>query len=271
MRVENKNAFSTNFLCKLKDESFLSKQRVAGKIAAKTLVLLESLVKEKTTKSLIELNEIAENFIVSSGGIPTFKNYKGFPNGCCISVNKKLVHGIADDYKLQEGDLISFDLGVTIGSAIADTAITTVFGDYKYEQHKRLVNATKEALSSSIAAVAAGKQLGVIGAAISKCAKANGFGCVENYGGHGICIADDGTGIPHAAPFVSNKSIVNEGIRMQPGLTICIEPMFTIGSPATRVLQDGWTVVTNDIGAHEEHTIFIHKDHVEIITDRSNL
>jgi methionyl aminopeptidase len=266
MRVENKNIFSTNFLCKLKGQDWLDKQRIAGKIAARTLILLENLVKEKTTKSLIELNTIAEDFITNSGGTCTFKGYKGFPAGVCMSVNKQLVHGIPTDYKLQEGDLVSFDLGVTIDGAIADTAITCIYGQPKYEQHIRLVRSTQEALMRGIESVSVGKRLGCIGAAVSKCAKVNGFGCVNQYGGHGL-----DWDIPHAAPFVQNISRADEGIRVQPGLTIAIEPMFTIGSTNTKVLQDGWTVVTNDIGAHAEHTIFVHEDSVEIITDRNNL
>jgi methionyl aminopeptidase len=119
---------------------------------------------------------------------------------------------------------------------------------------------------AGIAAIKVGNRLGCIGHAIAQYAKNERFGLVNNYGGHGL-----DWNIPHAAPFVQNKAEPDEGIRIQAGLAIAIEPMFVIGSPTTRVLNDGWTVVTDDVGAHFEHSVFVHEDHVEIITDRSNL
>jgi methionyl aminopeptidase len=213
---------------------------------------------------LLELNQFAEDFIISSKGIPTFKNYKGFPSGVCISVNKHLVHGIPTDYKLISGDVVSFDLGVTIEGAIADTAITCIYGEPKSEVHVQLLKATEESLMRGINAIAVGKRLGCIGQAISKCAKQHGFGLITQYGGHGL-----DWDIPHAPPFVSNKSTAEEGIHIQPGLGIAIEPMLVIGSTETKTLADGWTVVTDGIGAHFEHSVFVHEDRVEIITDRN--
>jgi methionyl aminopeptidase len=261
-----KGLFTENCLVRLKDNDWLNKQRVAGRIAAEALKLLEGLVKSKTSSSLKELNAIAEEHIARNNGIPTFKNYKGFPAGVCISVNKQLVHGIPTDYKLQDGDLVSFDLGVTIEGAIADTAITCIYGEPKYPRHVELVKATEEALMQGIQAVEVGKRLGVIGQAISKCAKAMGFEVISQYGGHGL-----DWDIPHAPPFVSNKSGANEGIRIQPGLTIAIEPMLTTGSIKTWTDKDGWTVHCDADSAHFEHSVYVHEDHVEIITDRSKL
>ena len=117
-----------------------------------------------------------------------------------------------------------------------------------------------------IQAVEAGKRLGVIGNAIYKFSKGQGYGVINNYGGHGL-----DWDIPHAAPFVENKSDPTKGIRIQPGLAIAIEPMLVLGSTNTSTLEDGWTVVTPDLSAHFEHSIFVHEDHVEIITDRSKL
>ena len=261
-----KELFSDSSLIRLKDNNWLEKQRVAGKIAAKALLLLEQLVKDKTSKTLIELNEIAENYIFESGGICTFKNYHGFPAGVCISVNKQLVHGIPTDYVLQEGDIVSFDLGVTIEGAIADTAITCIYGEPKLEKHVRLVKDTEEALMRGIKAVKVGDRLGVIGQAIYKHSHSKGYGIINNYGGHGL---DWDT--PHASPFVENKSSGTRGIRIQPGLSIAIEPMLVLGSTATTTADDGWTVMTPDLSSHFEHSIFVHEDHVEIITDRSGL
>lgn len=266
MRLTSKDTFATNSLVKLKNDDWLVKQRQAGVIAAKTLKMLEQMVFDKTTQSMVELNQAAEDFIYSSGGTPTFKGYKGFPAGVCISVNKQLVHGIPTDYKLQDGDLVSFDLGVTYEGAIADTAITCIYGEPKSELHVKLVKATEESLMRGIEAISAGKRLGCIGNAIFKSAKGSGFGVITNYGGHGL-----DWDVPHAPPFVNNKSNLDEGIRIQPGLAIAIEPMLVLGSVETKVAEDGWTVVTNDLGAHFEHSIFVHEDRVEIITDRSGV
>lgn len=266
MRLSTQESFAASSYITLKDQNWLDKQRVAGKIAAQTLVALQRKVEEKTTESLIELNTFAENLITSAGGTPTFKGYKGFPAGVCISVNKQLVHGIPTDYHLVEGDVISFDLGVTIDGAIADTAITCIYGQPKSEKHVTLIKVTEESLMKGIEAISVGKRLGVIGNAISRCAKGYGFGIITKYGGHGLEWNQ-----PHASPFVENKSDSESGIRIQPGLAIAIEPMLVLGSTDTKVLDDGWTVVTNDIGAHFEHSVYVHSDHVEILTDRSKL
>ena len=266
MRMKNSGSFTNHGIVNLKNQDWLDKQRVAGKIAAKTLLLLEQFVKDKTKLSLLELNKIAEEYIINAGGSPTFKGYKGFPAGVCISVNKQLVHGIPTNYVLVDGDVISFDLGVTVEGAIADTAITCIYGEPKSDSHTRLVQATKDALMAGIAAVKVGNQLGCIGAAIYENCRRNKFSLITNYGGHSL---DWNT--PHSFPFVPNKSSSNEGIRIQPGLTIAIEPMLCLGSDKTRTLDDNWTVVTDDIGAHEEQSIFVHEDHVEIITDRNGL
>lgn len=267
MRTDTrKNEFATNLIVSLKDNRWLTHQRIAGRIASDTLLALGREVENKTTKSMLELNAYAEELITKAGGIPTFKGYgkNPFPAGVCISVNKQLVHGIPTEYKLQEGDLISFDLGVTIEGAIADTAITCIYGQPKSDQHIRLVKATEEALMQGIAAIQVGKRLGCIGEAIYNVVKASKFSVINNYGGHGL-----DWNIPHAAPFVENKSDASKGIRIQPGLAIAIEPMLVIGRPETRTGDDGWTVYTPDIGAHFEHSVFVHEDHVEIITDRT--
>lgn len=266
MRMTDKNPFASNNLVKLKDQDWLKKQRVAGKIAAQTLLLLQRLVEGNTFHSTNTLSQVAEQYILEAGGTPTFKGYKGFPAAVCISVNKQLVHGIPDDTVLDHGDLVSFDLGVTYEGAIADTAITCIFGQPKSERHVELVKATEEALMKGIEAVAVGKKIGAIGSAIYRYSKGKNFGVINNYGGHGL-----DWNIPHASPFIANKADPEEGIRIQPGLAIAIEPMLVIGSTNTKVLSDGWTVVTDDLGAHFEHSIYVHEDRVEIITDRSGL
>ncbi len=261
MRVSQQE-FVLGNIVNIHHQDWLEKQRVAGKITAQTLSLLESYVNSKTDLSLLELNKIAETFIYDNHCTPTFKNYKGFPYGVCCSVNKVLTHGMPSDYYLKEGDLISFDLGATFQGAIADSALTCIFGTPN-PNHLKLVQATKKSLELAIQAIIPGIQSGIIGNTIYKYAKSQGFYVITEYGGHHIS-----WNMPHAPPFVSNKSELNTGIRLMPGMTLAIEPLLAIGSSNTRTLEDNWSVVTTDMSAHEEHTIFIHQDHVEIITKR---
>jgi len=264
MRVITRELFDKNGFFPLQNNEWLEKQRYAGKIAAKALVILEQEVKNKTNLSLIELDNLAEKIVVDNGCIPTFKGYKGFPSAVCTSVNNQLVHGIPSDYHLQDGDLVTFDIGVTYEGAIADTAITCIYGKPKYAWHTKLIESTYEALNKGISAISVNKHLGVIGNAIYKSAKGNGFSVITKYGGHGLS-----WNTLHAAPFVDNKSEPEIGIRIQPGLVIAIEPMLVQGTTGTRILYDGWTVQADGICAHAEHSVYIHEDHVEVITDRS--
>lgn len=263
MRLMTKEALQGNGLFKLKDESWLDRQRVAGRIVAETLLLLEKQVKDKTSLSMIELNELAEQHILNNKCTATFKNYKGFPAGVCISVNEQLVHGIPTDYRLQEGDVVSFDLGATFEGAIADSALTCIYGEPKKQEHVLNIKACEEAMMKGIMAIGIGKRLGCIGHAIHRSAKGNGFNVITQYGGHGLDWDS-----PHAAPFVDNKSNPDVGFRIQPGLTLAIEPMLVRNDTNTTVSDDGWTVVTREVGSHFEHSIFIHQDRIELMTWR---
>lgn len=271
MRLSRDSRFNDVAFVKLKDESFVADQRRAGQIAAQTLSLLKRLVKERTTKSLLELDAMAEEYIRGQGAIPTFKDYgiPPFPNSVCVSVNNQLVHGVCTDYVLQEGDLVSFDLGATINGAVADSALTCVYGQANSEQ-EHLIKTTEECLQRAIATVKVGSRLGEIGHAIHKCAKHAGYNVFVNYGGHFIC-RNEATkdAIPHAQPFVANRAEPQEGIRIQEGMTLAIEPLLTRGFTDTWVGSDGWTVYGKGPSCHFEHTIFVHQDRVEIITDRT--
>jgi methionyl aminopeptidase len=157
-------------ICVLHGDKWLQRQRIAGKVASQTLALLERLVKEKTVKTLLELDHIAGEFITSNGCFPTFLGYKGFPANVCMSVDNEkshcLVHGIPTDYRLQDGDLISFDTGASYedhNGAIADNAITVIYGEPKEERHLKLIQDTEEALMKGIRAIKIGEHLGVIG------------------------------------------------------------------------------------------------------------
>jgi methionyl aminopeptidase len=268
MKIISKDIWTTpSSLIKLKTKEQLEKFRVAGKVAAGALVILEQAVKDGTRKSLLELDKFAYEYIKDNKCEATFLGYHGFPNSVCISVNKKLVHGIPTNSQLQDGDIVSFDLGATFDGAIGDTALTCIFGEPKSTEYIRLIKATKEALIKGIEAIEVEKRLGVIGKAVWKSVQNNGYNVITHYGGHGIDI-----NVPHASPFVSNRDIPENGIHLQPGMVLAVEPMAVNGSTETWVDKDGWTVhCKSEISSHEEHTIFIHQDHVEILTQRDEI
>lgn len=252
----------------LKDNEWLEKQREAGAIVAKTLVLLKNIVLNDSSfhkYTLQDLSSIGEKFIEDNNAIPTFKGYNGFPFGVCISVNENVVHGVPTETYLKEGDVVTFDLGATVGGAIADSAMTFIVGKPKCKSHVELVKITDECLHKGISAISVGKYLGVIGHAIQSHASKHKFALITEYGGHSLT-----WNRPHSDPFVSNASSPYEGIRMQEGLTLAIEPQLVDAKTSkTRILEDKWTVRAKGVSAHAEHTVYIHKDRVEIITDRS--
>lgn len=253
--------FSEHQLIELHDDVWLEKQRVAGNCVAKCLNMATQLVLQSNNLSKISLSNEINSFICGMKCTPTFLGYKGFPGAACISVNKELVHGIPDDYIFQDGDVISIDLGATYQSAIADAAVSFIKGSPKDKKHVELIDTCKKALDNAISQISIGKRLGCIGAGINHVVKSTTFGLITDYGGHGLSY-----NTPHAQPFVHNKSQSNQGVRIQAGMALAIEPMLTMKDTKTRVLNDGWTVVTNDIGVHFEKSIFIHEDRVEIIT-----
>jgi len=270
MKVISQNNLNDIKLVRLHGVDFLSKFRYAGKIVAETISILEKNILEKNTISTAQLDEIAENYIIKNNCSATFKNYgsgsngKPFPNAVCISVNNVMVHGIPSDYILQDGDKVSFDLGATFEGAIADSAITMIFGQPSKIDHAKLIDYCRESLYKGISAVKIDNKIGCIGNAVYKSAKGNGCNVIPQYGGHSISIDR-----PHSDPFVSNKSTPNEGVRMQPGLILAIEPQLTFGSTETKVSSDGWSVLSKDIAAHFEHSIYLHEDNtVEVLTKR---
>lgn len=248
----------------LKDSHWLEDQRIAGKCVAGVLKTLNQMIVDRIPNlSLKDMEAEAVRQIEAANCTPTFQGYKGFPGAICLSVNNQLVHGIPSSYILQEGDVVKFDLGATYNGAIADAAASAIYGAPKIKIHEELLSVCKGALDHAIKAIQVGKQLGVIGYAISKYVQSKSrFGIVTKYGGHGI---DKNT--PHAAPFVANKAQYNEGVRIQPGMTIAIEPMVVVGDPTPKTEKDGWTVTTAGIGAHFEHSVFVDVDKIHIITE----
>jgi len=267
MRNQSKSNFVRNELITLKDQQWLHDQKIAGQCVAKILSACAKAIKDKTPNlSLKDLESFAFLYCKEFDCIPTFKGYRGFPNAICTSVNKQLVHGLVTDYVLQEGDLITVDVGATYNGAIADAARTWIYGEPKDKRHVLMLDVARKALQVGTEAVQKGKQIGAISFAIHKCAQMYHYGLITDYGGHGLDINK-----PHASPFVPNKDEAWNGARIVPGIAIAIEPMFTMWlDPKTKILDDKWTVVTDSLSCHFENSVTLMEDGLHIITEISD-
>ena len=232
-----------------------------GEILAATVRLLEKSVHPGMTT--LDLDKIADDFIRSHpGAIPAFKGLYDFPASICTSINQEIVHGIPSKKRLiEEGDIVSIDIGVRLDGYYTDSATTVAVGKVDAES-KRLLDVTKKALAAGIDAATTDNHLGDIGAAVQEVVEAAGFSVVRDLVGHGI-----GVGF-HEDPQVPNYGKPKRGVRLQPGLTIAIEPMVNVGKPGTRTLADRWTVVSIDgtRSAHFEHTIAVTENGPRILT-----
>lgn len=232
-----------------------------GQILGATVDMLRREV--RAGMSTWELDEMAEAFIRShEGATPSFKGLYGFPGSVCVSINEEIVHGIPSRRRvLRDGDIISIDVGVRYEGYHTDSATTVAIGEVSAES-RRLLDVTERALSAGIEAAQPGNHVGDIGAAIQGVVEASGFSIVRDLVGHGI-----GTAF-HEEPQVPNYGKPRRGTKLVPGLTIAIEPMVNIGTPATRTMPDRWTVVTADgsRSAHFEHTVAITETGPRILT-----
>jgi methionyl aminopeptidase len=248
-------------MIQLKSQREIEIMAHGGKILADTVRLLERSVRPGMTTA--ELDQIADDFIrPHPGAKPSFKGLYNFPASICSSINNEIVHGIPSRKRvLNEGDLISIDVGVQYEGYHTDSATTVPVGHVN-EESQRLLDVTRRALDAGVAHAKAGNHLGDIGAAIQAVVEAAGFSVVRDLVGHGI-----GTGF-HEEPQVPNYGKPNRGIRLVPGLTIAIEPMVNVGKPGIRTMPDKWTVVTVDgkRSAHFEHTIAITENGPRILT-----
>ena len=237
----------------------LEKMRRAGRVVGETLALLQAAVRPGVTTQ--ELDEIAEREIRARGAIPSFKGYRGFPATICTSINSEIVHGIPGSRRLKEGDLIKLDAGAIVEGYHGDAAVTVPVGEVSQEALK-LIETTERSLQAGIAEAKAGNRIHDIGAAVQTTAEGAGFSVVREYVGHGIGRA------LHEDPPVPNYGKPGTGLKLEPGLVIAIEPMVNIGTFETRLLPDGWTVVTADgaLSAHFEHTIAITENGPEVLT-----
>ncbi len=248
-------------MIQLKSEREIGIMARGGEILAATHDVLRARVQPGV--STFDLDALAEEFIRSHAGAePAFKGLYGFPGSICTSINEEIVHGIPSRKRvLNEGDIVSVDIGVKFEGFYTDSANTLPVGEVTAGT-QRLLEVTERALHAGIAAAQAGNHLGDIGAAIEQVVTRAGYSVVRELVGHGI-----GTG-PHEEPQVPNYGKPRRGTKLVPGLTIAIEPMVNVGGPATRTLSDEWTVVTADrsLSAHFEHTVAITVDGPRILT-----
>ena len=246
-----------------KSQREIEKMRVAGRIVAEVLALVEEELKPGVTTA--HLDRLAERHIRSSGAVPSFKGYghrsNPFPASLCISIDDEVVHGIPGDRTIREGQIVSIDAGAIHDGWHGDGARTFVVGDPPAEV-AGLIDTTRLAMMAGIAAAVPGAWLGDISAAIEDAAKPGGYGMVRQFVGHGI-----GTEM-HEEPQVTNYRTGLRGMKLVPGICLAIEPMLTLGSHEVAVRSDGWTVVTQDgsMAAHFEHTIAVTEHGPEILT-----
>ncbi|MEF9934425.1 MAG: type I methionyl aminopeptidase [Clostridium sp.] len=244
----------------LKSSNEIDIMRKAGTIVAETLLKLEEAVKPGITT--LELDKIAEEYILRSGARPSFKGYGGFPGSICASVNEEIVHGIPSSKRvLQEGDIISVDCGAYFKGFHGDAARTFPVGKVSKEAQS-LIDVTTESFFQGIKHAAVGNRIGDISSAVQTYAESFGYSVVRDYVGHGI-----GKSL-HEEPSVPNYGKAGRGPKLAKGMVLAIEPMVNLGVYTADQLSDGWTVVTTDgkLSAHYENTVAILENGPEILT-----
>jgi methionyl aminopeptidase len=247
-------------VCRSADE--LERMRAAGRLVGEVLTELASLVAPGV--STAELDEAAERRILGGGATPAFKGYHGYPATICASINDEVIHGIPSGRRvLQEGDIISIDVGVSLDGYYGDSAITLPVGHVS-EEAATLLRVTEEALYKAIEQARPGSRVSDLGHAVQRHVEAYGFSVVREFVGHGI-----GQRM-HEEPQIPNYGDPGRGPRLAEGMVLAIEPMVNAGKPAVKVLADGWTAVTRDksLSAHFEHTVAVTAGQPWILTAR---
>jgi methionyl aminopeptidase len=242
-----------------KSPSEIEQMADAGQVVAEAIALLAEHMQPGVTTG--ELDALAEEHIRSRGGVPTFKGYRGYPASICVSPNSMVVHGIPGEYALGPGDVISVDVGVTLGGFVADSAWTFPVGDISSEA-EQLLQACRAALEAGIEQARAGNQVGDISAAVQRSAEGAGYSVIRSLVGHGV-----GRSM-HEEPQIPNYGEPGRGPRLEPGMTLAIEPMISAGSAEIFVHEDHWSISTSDdsLAAHFEHTVAVTEDGPRILT-----
>jgi methionyl aminopeptidase len=233
-----------------KSEQEIEAMAQAGRVVADTLAVLGETLRPGVTT--LELDELAEDYIRSQGGTPTFKGYHGFPASICVSPNSMVVHGIPGEYRIEDGDLLSVDVGVTLNGFVADSAYTFAVGDVG-EDAQRLLEVGQTALEAGIVEARAGNHIGDISNAVQRTVEEAGFSVVKSLVGHGI-----GRSM-HEEPQIPNYGPPGKGVVLEEGMVLAIEPMTTAGRHMVRMGDDGWAIYSQDgsLAAHFEFTVAI--------------
>jgi len=249
-------------MIKLKSAREIALMREAGRVVEEVLLTVGNSINVGVTTAM--LNKIAEKKIRSYGADPAFLGYNNFPASICASINNEVVHGIPSLRRLQEGDIISIDVGVCLKGYYGDAAATFAVGSISQEAQK-LIEITKLSLQKAVEAMQVGNKLSDVSHAVQSCVERNSFSVVRNYVGHGI-----GEEM-HEDPQVPNFGPPGRGPLLQPGIVLAIEPMVNAGSWEVEVLDDQWTVVTGDgsLSAHFEHTVALSDNGPEVLTSSS--
>lgn len=247
----------------IKSSREISLLEQAGYVVYLTHKFLKPYIKPGITTK--ELDKLANDFILSQGCTPSFKGYEGYPASICTSINEEVVHGIPSNRKLKKGDIISIDIGACYKGYHGDSAWTYPVGEIDLEK-KYLLEHTEKSLFVGLQEIKAGSHVGDIGYAIEKYAKEHNLGVILELVGHGV-----GTDI-HEEPDVPNYGIKGTGPILKEGMVIAVEPMLTLGSPSIVILDDDWTIETEDrsLAAHYEHTVVVLKNGYKILTGGKN-
>ena len=245
-----------------KSEREIEIMREAGRIVAEALSITKEIAREGVATE--ELNTRLEKYVLQKGGIPVFKGYRGYPKSICTSINEEIVHGIPDQRKLCDGDILSVDIGVEYRKYVADAAITIPIGEIS-EEVENLLKVCEEALNKAIEVACTNNKLSEVSRSIQNHVESQGFSVIRDYTGHGIGrqMHED----PQIPNFVSKELLKADEILLQ-GMALAIEPMICAGKYDTEVLENRWTVVTKDrkLSAHFEHTVVVTENGAEILT-----
>jgi len=243
----------------IKSEKDLHMLRKSGKILAKVMKRLQEFLKAGITTA--QIDSLAQELVLKESCLPAFKGYNGFPAALCTSINEEIVHGIPGPRKLNEGDILSLDLGINYDGYFSDAAITLAIGRVN-SKIKKLIEVTKKSLWEGIKQAKIGNNLSDISASIQGYVEKNGFSVVRQFVGHGI-----GRKL-HEEPEIPNFGLAHQGPRLLNGMVFAIEPMVNMGTWESEILDNGWTAVTKDRlpSAHFEHTVAITEQGPEILT-----
>ena len=247
----------------LKSGREIAIMRRGGQVLADVVEMLRGFV--RPGMSTLEVDEEVEAFIRERDAVPAFKGYRGFPATVCISINEEVVHGIPSAHRrMKEGDIVGFDLGCIMDGYYADCAVTLPLGEIP-PRVQELLDVTRESLEKAIAECRPGRRLSDVSHAVQKHVEPHGFGIVRTFVGHGIGRA------LHEEPQVPNFGDPGRGPQLKTGMVLAIEPMVTLGGHDVRILEDGWTAVTQDgsLAAHFEHTIAITESGPEVLTRKA--